>query len=240
MLFRSLARACLTLQPPLICAIGHENNVLLCEEIADYRAKTPSSAVEVAVPWKSKLITHNNQLLQNMINISSCFLLKLAVPKIPSNLNQYQSYVNKLRLRLHADVPCKLVLKKTSLLRSQTLEKYKRTLNEIIKNLSKIHSARMVFFMNKTKLKLTTFKHFNLQYYKEKLSCAICTSRIHDAHVKLLTTSTVTHFHNIIIDKLVAVSCSSFGSIEDFYPGKEITLFYKRGKVKLITQYVEK
>jgi len=46
----TVVRACLTTCAPLICAIGHESDRLLAEEAADFRAKTPSSAIEMAVP----------------------------------------------------------------------------------------------------------------------------------------------------------------------------------------------
>lgn len=50
-----VVRAILRAAVPVICAVGHECDRHLAEEAADYRAKTPSSAVELGIPRKLDL-----------------------------------------------------------------------------------------------------------------------------------------------------------------------------------------
>ena len=52
----AVVRAILRMQVPVICAVGHECDRLLAEEAADYRAKTPSSAIDMAVPWRRDVL----------------------------------------------------------------------------------------------------------------------------------------------------------------------------------------
>jgi exodeoxyribonuclease VII large subunit len=51
-----VVRAILRVPVPVICAVGHECDRHLAEEAADYRAKTPSSAVDLGIPRKSELV----------------------------------------------------------------------------------------------------------------------------------------------------------------------------------------
>lgn len=61
-----LALKVYTCQKPIISAIGHETDFVLCDFTADMRAPTPSAAAELAVPKVSELITEVENTLGNI------------------------------------------------------------------------------------------------------------------------------------------------------------------------------
>lgn len=49
----ALARALAACKTPTICAVGHESDHSVCDAVATWRAKTPTAAIEMAVPRRS-------------------------------------------------------------------------------------------------------------------------------------------------------------------------------------------
>lgn len=61
-----VVRAVFSSQFPVVCAVGHERDVSLCDFVADLRASTPSNAAELIVKNKFDLIGQVNLLVRNL------------------------------------------------------------------------------------------------------------------------------------------------------------------------------
>ncbi len=60
---------------PVVCGVGHEQDVSLADYVADLRASTPSNAAELVSPQRKDILTHIdgriykiNSLMENLIN----------------------------------------------------------------------------------------------------------------------------------------------------------------------------
>lgn len=95
----SVARAIFSSQIPIISAVGHETDVTLADFVADYRAATPSSAAERAVPdqhnLQRKIRDQELRLLQDIRQVVKFLRTELQVfeHQIPA-----ESQLNRINL----------------------------------------------------------------------------------------------------------------------------------------------
>ena len=123
-----LARALAAAPLPVICGIGHEDDVTIAELVADYRAATPTAAMVAALPDRSQMIRcveqdrgHVLRLLNLRITVARQRLqarrdqLKLLHPA--RLVLQRQQWLGQQRQLLQALSPRHLLARGFSLLR---------------------------------------------------------------------------------------------------------------------------
>lgn len=70
---------------PVISAVGHETDFTISDFVSDLRAATPTAAAEISVPNKDELLNNLKQLKNSMQQT------------LINNINNYQSFLNKLK-----------------------------------------------------------------------------------------------------------------------------------------------
>jgi len=88
-----VVRAVFTSKTPVVCAVGHEEDISLSDLAADIRASTPSNAAELIVRQRSELLNH----IQNQIR-----LIELALTNKVRNTKR-QIFQSISLLQNHAD-----------------------------------------------------------------------------------------------------------------------------------------
>jgi len=121
-----VARAIFKSKIPIISAVGHETDFTISDFVADYRASTPSTAAERAVPDKKELLSNINHL-RNRLRLKTertidskkqClnYLMDRRIFKRPLDfINQYLQQIDDLILRSHKAVSNVLKLKRKGL-----------------------------------------------------------------------------------------------------------------------------
>lgn len=90
----TVTRAIFASRIPIVCAIGHEDDISLAELAADKRASTPSNAAEVTVPTLESIETRISNLLhrqQNKIQ-GKIFVFNNRLKTINYKIEKYFSY----------------------------------------------------------------------------------------------------------------------------------------------------
>ena len=82
-----VARTVFNCKTPIISAIGHEDDVTLCDLVADRRASTPTMAASMAI--------QNRDDVQNHINHLNSRLLTFIHSKLNANRKEYENILSK-------------------------------------------------------------------------------------------------------------------------------------------------
>jgi len=130
----AVVRAVFTSKIPVVCAVGHEEDISLSDLAADLRASTPSNAAELIVRQRPELLTHI-QSQARLIELGLNDIISESKRRVFQSISQLKNHVDQYLFRMqkhivnftnqYANFKHKLVLK------SQQLE----TLIRILQNL---------------------------------------------------------------------------------------------------------
>lgn len=121
-----VARSIFNCNIPIICAVGHERDVSICDYVADVRESTPSTAAAQAVPDKDELLSilngfsySLNVLYEQKINMlksdikQKTLILQTLSPQ--NKLNEYSQSLDYMLDKLHNSMDKILTNKENSL-----------------------------------------------------------------------------------------------------------------------------
>lgn len=113
-----VARAIFNSDIPVISAVGHESDVVICDFVADVRAATPSAAAEMVSPDKQQLLLWLQQIEQRLVSLFTKNIgeLHARVDYLCAKLRHPESYLREqiqkldhLHIRLCATMQQKLL-----------------------------------------------------------------------------------------------------------------------------------
>lgn len=83
----NLARVIFQLKTPIITGVGHESDTTLVDYVSDYRAATPTAAIQIATPEKNEILRQNENLRKYLWK-----LIHMHVQKNQQQLKYIQRY----------------------------------------------------------------------------------------------------------------------------------------------------
>lgn len=86
-----VAQAVFECSLPLVCGVGHEVDVTICDFVADLRAPTPSAAAEMATP--------DGEIVVQRVDTAKTALRRILRAQLSLNGNQLQSLNERLQMR---------------------------------------------------------------------------------------------------------------------------------------------
>ena len=99
----SLVRAIFRCNTPIISAVGHESDVTLCDEVADYRAATPTAAAEkvaYSVDDLKAYIDSQVQLKQRDLKARTDFIKSQTMLLFVQNARKIKDYAQSLKVAI--------------------------------------------------------------------------------------------------------------------------------------------
>jgi len=86
-----VARAVFECEIPIVCGVGHEVDVTICDFVADLRAPTPSAAAEMATP--------DGEIIVQRVETARHTLKRILSAQLSMNGSQLQSLDERLQMR---------------------------------------------------------------------------------------------------------------------------------------------
>lgn len=97
----NLARAIFSSNVPVVCGVGHEDDLTIADLVSDLRASTPSNAAELLVKTRAELffeVNHNTKTIYNqLLNIlnNNNYRIRKSVNSLESVINRQTSVIYK-------------------------------------------------------------------------------------------------------------------------------------------------
>lgn len=97
----NLARAIFSSYVPVVCGVGHEDDITIADLVSDLRASTPSNAAELLVKTRAELfleINHHTKTIYNqLLNIlnSNNYRIRKSVNSLENAINRQTSVIYK-------------------------------------------------------------------------------------------------------------------------------------------------
>lgn len=126
-----LVRAIAASELPVISAVGHEVDFTLSDFVADFRAPTPSAAVELAIPDRDTIF---NKIITLRRNISRC---------LEGNISKTKQYIANLKSRIMLNNPEEVIRQKY-----QRLDELDNRLSHATRQLIQRYRLRLSHFID--------------------------------------------------------------------------------------------
>ena len=147
-----LARAIFSSKIPVVCGVGHEDDVTIADLVSDLRASTPSNAAELLVRTRSEIWNNVNYRLKVMDNF-----IRRSLADTKNELKKYVSILEKaISYQIHLTTRAKdKMLGQFNLLKSRILNLRKE--NETLKK--RLYNACNYLFLKQKEITLSLIKY---------------------------------------------------------------------------------